>query len=250
MIGSISFTFDCAQRVLDYTGDGRDYFFADPKTQDAVIRNIEIIGEATKSLTDELKAAHPDIAWKQIAGMRDTLIHRYFGVKLELVWQVVERDLPKFKDRVDAILAAVPAVKPEIERGHEPHAPEKPAEPSRSLNFLEDIVEEDLRTNKWAGRVQTRFPPEPNGYLHIGHAKSICLNFGLAQQVRRHSATCASTTPTPSRKTSSTSTSIQEDVRWLGFDWAGALLRLRLLRSALRMGRFSSSRRARPTSAI
>ncbi|MCA9253944.1 MAG: hypothetical protein KDA54_22680, partial [Phycisphaerales bacterium] len=51
-----------------------------------------------------------------------------------------------------------------------------------SLNFIEQIIEKDLASDKWGGRVQTRFPPEPNGYLHIGHAKSICLNFGLAQK--------------------------------------------------------------------
>src|SRR6202035_3529979 len=56
------------------------------------------------------------------------------------------------------------------------------AEPARSLHFIEQIVEDDLKSNKWQGRVHTRFPPEPNGYLHIGHAKSICLNFGLARK--------------------------------------------------------------------
>ncbi|GMU96251.1 glutamate--tRNA ligase family protein, partial [Ignavibacterium album] len=51
----------------------------------------------------------------------------------------------------------------------------------KSKNFIYEIIEEDIRTNKWGGRVHTRFPPEPNGYLHIGHAKSICLNYGIAK---------------------------------------------------------------------
>src|SRR6266566_415211 len=87
---------DAVQRIADYTRDGKEVFLADLKTQDAVIRNIEIIGEATKNLTDRVRSAHPDVRWKQIAGMRDTLIHRYFGVNVELVWQVVQKDLPAF----------------------------------------------------------------------------------------------------------------------------------------------------------
>jgi uncharacterized protein with HEPN domain len=67
---------DAVRRGLDYTREGRDYFFSDTKTQDAVIRNFEIVGEATKSLSESLKASHADVPWKQIAGMRDTLIHR------------------------------------------------------------------------------------------------------------------------------------------------------------------------------
>ncbi len=95
---------DAVRRVREYTHDGRDAFFADAKTQDAVIRNLEIIGEATKGLSEGLRGAHVDIPWKQIAGMRDTLIHRYFGVKLELVWEVVEQHLQPLQERVEALL--------------------------------------------------------------------------------------------------------------------------------------------------
>ena len=83
--------------ILGYTVDGRDAFFADRKTQDAVIRNIEIIGQAVKGVSDGTRALEPDVPWRQIAGMRDKLIHEYFGVDLNLVWDVVERDLPEVR---------------------------------------------------------------------------------------------------------------------------------------------------------
>jgi glutaminyl-tRNA synthetase len=91
-------------------------------------------------------------------------------------------------------------------------------EPARSLNFIEAIVEEDSRTNKWGGRVQTRFPPEPNGYLHIGHAKSICLNFGLAQQYGGKCNLRMDDT-NPVKEETEYIEAIKRDVRWLGFDW-------------------------------
>jgi glutaminyl-tRNA synthetase len=96
-------------------------------------------------------------------------------------------------------------------------------ETKRSLNFIEEIIEEDLRTNKWAGRVHTRFPPEPNGYLHIGHGKSICLNFGLALQ---HGGLCnlRFDDTNPVKEQPEYVQSIEEDVRWLGFDWGERLL--------------------------
>lgn len=78
--------------------------FEDRKTQDAVVRNLEIIGEATKRVSLNLKTAHPDIAWKPIAGMRDKLIHDYFGVNVQLVWDVVERDLPPFYEKLKELL--------------------------------------------------------------------------------------------------------------------------------------------------
>jgi glutaminyl-tRNA synthetase len=93
-------------------------------------------------------------------------------------------------------------------------------EPAQSLNFLQAIIEEDLRTNKWGGRVHTRFPPEPNGYLHIGHAKSICLNFGLAA---KYGGKCnlRFDDTNPVKEDIEYINAIMEDVRWLGFTWDG-----------------------------
>ena len=85
-------------------------------------------------------------------------------------------------------------------------------------DFVRQIVEEDLRTGKWDGRVQTRFPPEPNGYLHIGHAKSICLNFGIAAQYGGQCNLRFDDT-NPEKEDTEYVESIMEDVRWLGFDW-------------------------------
>lgn len=88
----------------------------------------------------------------------------------------------------------------------------------KSLNFLEEIVENDIREGKHDGRVLTRFPPEPNGYLHIGHAKSICLNFGLAQKYGGGTNLRFDDT-NPATEDVEYVDSIKNDVRWLGFDW-------------------------------
>jgi glutaminyl-tRNA synthetase len=85
-------------------------------------------------------------------------------------------------------------------------------------NFICEIIHEDLRTNKWGGRVHTRFPPEPNGYLHIGHAKSICLNFGLAAEFGGLCNLRFDDT-NPSKEEIEYVESIKEDIRWLGFNW-------------------------------
>ena len=87
-----------------------------------------------------------------------------------------------------------------------------------SHNFIEDIIQEDLNNNKNEGRVKLRFPPEPNGYLHIGHAKSICLNFGLAY---KYNGTCnlRFDDTNPMREEVEYIESIKEDVQWLGFQW-------------------------------
>src|ERR1700675_2896761 len=87
---------------------------------------------------------------------------------------------------------------------------------SRPSNFIRDIILDDLKTNKYAGRVQTRFPPEPNGYLHIGHAKAICLDFGLANEFGGHTNLRFDDT-NPEKEETEYVDSIMQDVKWLGF---------------------------------
>ena len=86
-------------------------------------------------------------------------------------------------------------------------------------NFIRDIIAEDIRTGKHGGKVVTRFPPEPNGYLHIGHAKSICLNFGVAAENEGGICHLRFDDTNPSKEEVEYIDSIKEDVRWLGFDW-------------------------------
>ena len=89
-------------------------------------------------------------------------------------------------------------------------------------NFIRDIINEDLKVNKHNGKVHTRFPPEPNGYLHIGHAKSICLNFGIALDYKGICNLRFDDT-NPVKEDIEYVDSIQEDIKWLGFDWEDRL---------------------------
>ena len=97
------------------------------------------------------------------------------------------------------------------------------AEERSSVNFIEAVINEDLKTGKHEGRVHTRFPPEPNGFLHIGHAKSICLNFGIAEKYDGGLCNLRFDDTNPLKEEDKYVNSIIEDVKWLGFDWEDRL---------------------------
>ncbi len=92
---------EAIERIESYTRDTKyQKFLKDTKTQDAVVRNLEIIGEAAKNISADFKRKKRDIEWKSIAGMRDKLIHKYFGVNLAIVWDVVKKKLPQLKNQI------------------------------------------------------------------------------------------------------------------------------------------------------
>lgn len=96
---------DCINWIKEYVGPGREQFFADRKTQDAVTRNLEVIGQAVKDFgTEALSREYPSIPWTQIAGTRNILAHQYLGVDNELIWNIVEHELPLLEAAIKAAL--------------------------------------------------------------------------------------------------------------------------------------------------
>jgi uncharacterized protein with HEPN domain len=101
---------DAIKRILEYTaGMTWDDYLQDDKTQDAVVRNLEVIGEATKNLSEEFRALHPGIPWRDMAGTRDRLMHHYFGINHEIVWQIVVYDLQGLKSQIEQAIGEFPA---------------------------------------------------------------------------------------------------------------------------------------------
>jgi len=95
-----------AGRIGEYTrGLSREKFVADRRTLDAVIRNLEVIGEAAKQVPEEVRARCPQVEWKRLAGLRDILIHQYFGVDSEIIWDVVRNKVPQLEREVRKLLA-------------------------------------------------------------------------------------------------------------------------------------------------
>ena len=96
---------EAIERIKEYTkGMGYEQFLKDKKTQDAVVRNIEIIGEAAKNLSSDFRRKYSHLDWKKIAGMRDKIIHFYFGVKWDIVWAVIKDKIPTLSEQINNIL--------------------------------------------------------------------------------------------------------------------------------------------------
>ena len=91
-------------KIETYTNSGKDEFMTSGIIQDAVIRNLEIVGEATKRVSQALKEQTPEIPWRQMAGLRDVLIHDYMGISLKIVWNVVQNELPQLKIKIMELL--------------------------------------------------------------------------------------------------------------------------------------------------
>jgi uncharacterized protein with HEPN domain len=99
---------DAIADILVYAEAGEDAFLRETMRQDVIIRKLDVTGEAVKQLSDNARESKPDLPWRRVAGMRDRLIHQYFGVDLDLVWNVVRLELPTLLEAVDERLSQMP----------------------------------------------------------------------------------------------------------------------------------------------
>lgn len=95
---------ECITNIESYIPNGEDDFFSSKLIQDAVIRNLEIIGEATKCISKGFREQHPHVPWREMEGLRDVLIHDYFGVDNGIVWNVVDKEMPPLKEKIMNLL--------------------------------------------------------------------------------------------------------------------------------------------------
>jgi len=95
---------EAIERIEKYTRPGRDRFWRDELVQTWVLHHVQIIGEAARGVSEAFRQSHPRVPWQQIVGMRNILVHRYFGIDRDAVWSVVAHDLPELKRQVEAIL--------------------------------------------------------------------------------------------------------------------------------------------------
>ena len=99
---------DAINKIEEYASVGKEEFFAKSHWQDAIVRQLEIVGEASKRLSDELRSANPAVPWRRVCGLRDVLIHHYMGVDLDAVWSIVESGIPALKETVSRLLLGCP----------------------------------------------------------------------------------------------------------------------------------------------
>jgi uncharacterized protein with HEPN domain len=97
---------ECIRRIEEYTAGGHDMFMASALIQDAVLRNLQVMGESARRLSDDLKAKRPDAEWVGVSGFRNVLVHDYMDLNMERVWEVIVRDLPAFKQVIAEILVS------------------------------------------------------------------------------------------------------------------------------------------------
>lgn len=96
---------ECIEWIERHTAEGKEVFLKDRKTQSAVLREIQTLAESSQRLSDDLKNAHSEILWQAIAGLRNILVHDYLGIKMERIWEIIQRDLPSLRNAVKSMQA-------------------------------------------------------------------------------------------------------------------------------------------------